>query len=156
MTDATHLTATITIAAGTATGQPRVLFTTGAEGGTPAQLFTVNAGTPTSARSVQAIGHRGQDPEDRVQITVIHMQFAGGLDSIVRECGRDGEHSVDWTRTHLTATITSCGREQRQGSTTSTVPTGAETAAEQIYSVNPGLNSGRQHIAQSAYAHSPV
>src|SRR5207249_8782936 len=46
ITDATHLTATMTITAGASTGLSSVTVTTGTETATGTNLFTVNAGTP--------------------------------------------------------------------------------------------------------------
>src|SRR5260370_124744 len=67
LTDTTHLTATVTIAAGAATGASSVTVTTGSEVATGSGLFTVTAGTPAvqslSSTSGQqgAVGAEGND-----------------------------------------------------------------------------------------------
>src|ERR1019366_5082144 len=60
LTDATHLTATLTIAAGAATGASNVTVTTGSEIATGSSLFTVTAGTPVVLSLSTASGQQGQ------------------------------------------------------------------------------------------------
>ena len=116
VTDATHLTATVTVAATAAVGATSVTVTTGTEAASA--TFTVTAGTPVLTTIAPSSGQQGQTLT--VQITGQYTHF--GASSAV-SFGTSGVTAGTVTvtdATHLTATVTdraerACGRNQRDG-----------------------------------------
>jgi Phage capsid family len=104
LTDATHLTAALTIAAGAATGDTNVTVTTGSEVAT-GSLFTVTAGTPSITTITPSSGAQDETLPN-VAITGVFTQFA--TPSLV-SFSNPGVTASDITltdATHLTATVT--------------------------------------------------
>jgi hypothetical protein len=77
VTDATHLTATVTISAGATTGVSSVTVTTGSEVATGSNLFTVSSGTALVSTISSTSGQQGQVLTG-VQITGQFTRFAAG------------------------------------------------------------------------------
>src|SRR5207245_2519287 len=126
VTDATHLTATVTIAATAALGLSSVNVMTGAETATGSNLFTVTAGTPVVTAIAPNSGQQGQVLTG-VEITGQFTHFAAcSTDSFPNP--RVTALSISVTDvTHLTATVTIAG-SAALGLFSVTVTTGAETA----------------------------
>jgi RHS repeat-associated protein len=138
VTDATHLTATVTIAAGAATGATSVTVTTGAEAAAASAAFTVTAGTPVVSAISPATGQQGQVLTG-VQITGQFTHFAAGTSAVT--FGNTGVTASAVTvtdATHFTATVT-IAAGAATGATSVTVTTGAEAAtASAAFTVTAG------------------
>ena len=127
VTDATHLTATLTITPTAALGASNVTVTTGSEVATGSSLFTVTAGTPVVSTISTTSGKQGQTITN-VQITGQFTHFTSGTPAV--SFSNTGVSAVVTTvtdATHLTATLTILGSAST-GPSSVTVTTGTETA----------------------------
>ena len=141
VTDATHLTATVTAAATAAVGATSVTVTTGTEVVAATGTFTVTAGTPVLSTVAPSSGQQGQTLT--VQITGQYTHF--GASSAV-SFGNSGVTAGTITvtdATHLTATVT-VAATAAVGATSVTVTTGTEVATVR-YVHGDGGHAGADH-----------
>jgi hypothetical protein len=154
VTDATHATASITIAGSAATGSRDVTVTTGGEIATLASGFTVTAGTPVINSVTPNSGQQGQTIAT-VALAGQFTHFVQGTSTASFGAGITVNSLIVTDATHATASITILG-SATTGSRDVTVTTGSEIATltsgftvtagtPVITLVNP--NSGQQRTA---------
>ena len=135
--DTTHLTATLTIAAGAATGASSVTVTTGSEVATGSGLFTVTAGTPAVQSLSTASGQQGQSVPS-VTITGVFTHFTAGSLVTFGNPGVTASGITLTDATHLTATLT-IAAGAATGASNVTVTTGSEVATgSNLFTVTAG------------------
>ena len=140
LTDATHLTATLTIAAGASTGASSVTVTTGSEVATGSGLFTVTAGTPAVQSLSTASGQQGQSVPG-VTITGMFTHFTAGSVVTFGNPGVTASGITPIDATHLTATLT-IAAGAATGASSVTVTTGSEVATGNgLFTVTAGTPS---------------
>ncbi|HLK66747.1 MAG TPA: malectin domain-containing carbohydrate-binding protein [Bryobacteraceae bacterium] len=149
VTDATHLTATVTIGAGAATGGVNVAVTTGKEAALGTNIFTVNAGTPIVSSISPSRGLPGQVLTG-VKIMGQFTHFASGSTLAFSNAGIKASNISVTDATHLTATLTLA--LTASGLSNVTVSTSGEVAAgSNLFSVTPTATDNS--CPTSAYSH---
>ena len=137
VTDATHLTATVTIAVGATTGASSVTVTTGSEVATGSSLFTVSSGTASVSTISSTTGQQGQVLTG-VQITGQFTHFAAGSAVSFSNTGVTASSMTVTDATHLTATVT-IAAGATTGVSSVTVTTGSEVATgSNLFTVSSG------------------
>jgi RHS repeat-associated protein len=142
VTDATHLTATVTVSATAAVGATSVTVATGSESETLANGFTVTAGTPAVGTVAPNSGQQGQSGIS-VAITGQYTHFVAGTTAVT--FGNPGVTAAVAVTdaTHLTATV-AVSATAAVGATSVTVTTGSESET---------LANGFTVTAGNVYAH---
>ncbi len=126
VTNSTQLTATITIAAGAATGPSNVTVTTGTEVATGGNLFTITTGTPIITAISPNTGQQGKVLTG-VVITGNFTHFAAGSTVSFSNINVTASNISVTNATQLTATIT-IAAGAATGPSNVTVTTGTEVA----------------------------
>jgi RHS repeat-associated protein len=153
VTDATHLTATVTIAAGAALGASGVTVTTASEVAAGANLFTVSAGTPVVTVINPAGGHQGQVLAG-VAITGQYTHFAAGSTVSFGNPGVTATAVAVTDATHLTATVT-IAAGAALGASGVTVTTASEVAADaNLFTVSAGVAAASPTFSPAAGTYS--